>query len=165
MSAVTILIRPTTAIDSIKKSAEPLAPICSRPLLKSELIAGDYKMPRHLLIVAEHCAFDYRNIPLKVSKGEARHKKWSIIDEFITHNISSTTLVVCVTIYPPNSCWRHRRLAHWLGRCEKTIAASMRSMRPVASRPAGRNRRQSILCFYRRASFTAAPGGWGRHWR
>jgi hypothetical protein len=104
MSAVTILIGNTTAIDSINKPAEPLAPICSRPLLKSELIAGDYKMPRHLLIAAEHCVFDYRDIPLKVSKGEARHSPCLIIDEFVTHNISSATLVACVTIYPPNSC-------------------------------------------------------------
>jgi hypothetical protein len=48
--------------------------------------------------------FDYRNIPLKVSKGEARHSPCLIIDEFVTHNISSATLVACVTIYPPNSC-------------------------------------------------------------
>jgi hypothetical protein len=71
MSAVTILVRITTAFDSINKSAEPLAPAVSRPLLESELIAGDDKMTRHLLIITEHRAFDCRNIPVKVGEGGA----------------------------------------------------------------------------------------------
>jgi len=35
----------------------------------------------------------------------------------------------------------------------------MRSMRPVASRPAGRKRRESILCLDRRATLAVAPDG------